>query len=94
MLKLRDIAENFRTNVEGFAELTGYTKPALYNLFAGRRQSCSEKRLKAVMKSLQSKSDDLYYEDLARAKLEKQEREKYINKMCRHAGIQEIIENR
>ncbi len=91
-VRVKKAAELFHTDVMGFARMTGYAKTALYTLFETRNPPCNENRMRATILSLKDKSDELYLRDVARAKIDKQEREEYLNAICRHVHIDDVVE--
>lgn len=84
------MADAYRTNIDGLAKILGYSKQALYNMVAPGKKSICTKRAYAAMKTLRQQSEDMYLYDLAKAKIEKQEREELLRQICKKIGITDV----
>lgn len=89
-MKLKKLADAYRTNIDGLAKTLGYSKQALYNMVAPGKKSICTNRAHAAMKALRQQSDDMYLYDLAKAKIEKQEREELLRQMCKKIGVVDV----
>ncbi len=93
-MKLKRIADAYKTNIDGLAKMIGYSRQALYYIASpGKKNICTE-RIYAAMKNLKQKSDDMYLEDMARANIEKREREELLRKFCKQIGTVDVTEER
>ena len=90
-IDLRALAGSFGMKVSELAIFMGYTKQALYQLNDGAGGICTD-RYYAALKELQYKNQELYDSDLQQAQARKQEREKYIQQMCKTVSAINIIE--
>lgn len=89
-MKLKRVADAYKTNIEGLAKLIGYSKQALYYIVSpGKKNICTD-RMYAAMKVLKQKSDDMYLEDIARANIDKREREELLRKFCKQVGTIDV----
>lgn len=89
-MKLKKVADAYRTNIDGLAKILGYSKQALYNMIAPGKKSICTNRAYADMKTLRQQSEDMYLYDLAKAKVEKQEREDLIRQICKKIGVIDV----
>lgn len=89
-MKLKRIAEAYKTSVDGLAKMLGYSKQALYYIASPGKKSICTDRMNAAMKSLKQKSDDMYLEDIARANIDKREREELLRKFCKQVGMVDV----
>lgn len=89
-MKLKKVADAYRTNIDGLAKILGYSKQALYNMIAPGKKSICTNRAYAAMKTLRQQSEDMYLYDLAKAKVEKQEREDLIRQICKKIGVIDV----
>ncbi|MDE6619705.1 MAG: hypothetical protein K2K74_04280 [Lachnospiraceae bacterium] len=90
-IDLKALAKLFGMNVSELARFMGYTKQALYQLNDGTSGICTERYYKAL-KQLQFQNEKLYEDDLQEAQLLKQERERYIQQMCRNVSAVNVTE--
>lgn len=90
-IDLRALADSFGMKVTELATFMGYTKQALYQLNNGTGGICTD-RYYAALKELQYRNQELYDADLQQAQARKQEREKYIQKMCKNVSAINVIE--
>lgn len=89
-MKLKRVADAYKTSVDGLAKMMGYSKQALYNIVSpGKRKICSD-RILAAMKNLKQKSDDMYVYDIAKANVDKREREEIIRQFCKKVGTIDV----
>ena len=86
-MKLKKLADAYRTNIDGLAKTLGYSKQALYNMVAPGKKSICTNRAYAAMNTLRQQSEDMYLYDLAKAKVDKQEREELLRQMCKKIGV-------
>lgn len=89
-MKLKKVADAYRTNIDGLAKMLGYSKQALYNILSpGRKHVCTD-RIYVAMKTLRQQSDDMYLYDMAKANLDKKEREELIRQLCKKVGTIDV----
>ena len=79
-IDLKEIAKGFNMNVCGLATFMGYSKQALYQIFKSE-QGVFTRRLYSALKLLKLQSDNIYDEELKKAKESKERREQNIQKM-------------
>lgn len=79
-INLRQIAKDFNMNVCELATFMGYSKQALYQIFKSE-QGVFTRRLYSALKLLKLQSDNIYDEELRKAKESKERREQNIQKM-------------
>jgi hypothetical protein len=89
-VKLKKVADAYRTNIDGISKMLGYSKQALYYMLSPGKKSICENRAYAAMKTLRQQSEDMYLYDLAKAKVEKQEREELLRQMCKKIGVTDV----
>lgn len=89
-MKLKKLADAYWTNIDGLAKILGYSRQALYNMVAPGKKSICINRAYAAMKTLRQQSEDMYLYDLAKAKIEKQEREELLRQMCKKIGVVDV----
>ena len=89
-MKLKRVADAYKTSIDGLAKMMGYSRQALYNIVStGNKNICSA-RISAAMKNLKQKSDDMYVYDMAKANVEKREREEIIRQLCQKVGTTDV----
>ena len=76
-MKLGELAKIFKMTVTEFSEEVGYSRQALYLLFE-RKEAKGIRRFGAFIKHLEVLSEKYYADDLAKAKIQKQEREQVL----------------
>ena len=90
-MKLKKVADAYRTNIDGLAKMLGYSRQALYYIVStGKKQICTN-RAYAAMKTLRQKSDDMYLYDMAKANMEKKDREELIRQLCKKLGTVDVM---
>lgn len=58
-MKLKKLADAYRTNIDGLAKTLGYSRQALYNMVAPGKKSICINRAYAAMKTLRQQSEEL-----------------------------------
>lgn len=90
-MKLKKVADAYKTNIDGLAKMLGYSRQALYYIVSpGKKQICTN-RAYAAMKTLRQKSDDMYLYDMAKANMEKKDREELIRQLCKKLGTVDVM---
>lgn len=91
-VKLRRLAEAYGTNIDGLAKMLGYTRQALYHMVTPRRKKVCTERINEAVELLKKRSNDMYIKDIARANIDKREREEFLRKFCKQVGIVDVTE--
>ena len=88
MSRIKSIANTFGMSVTDFASFTGYSKQALYQALDGTNGVCTP-RLRAAIDHLKFASESLHSQDIAEARIKKNNRDKAITELEQFIGIPE-----
>lgn len=79
-MTVKELAKVFRMNVNQLSMISGYSRQGLYDLL-GVETNINQKRFNSFLDHLSFISNAQYEEDIAQARIEKNEREKVLKEL-------------
>ncbi len=79
-MTVKELANAFGLKVNEFVSISGYSKQGLYDVIENNK-SINNVRFNAFLDHLQLYSDAIHSQDIAQARIEKNEREKLIREL-------------
>lgn len=79
-MTVKEIAKSFGLKVNELASISGYSKQGLYDVIEDRN-NINIKRFNAFLDHLQFISDSIHEQDIAQARIEKNERDNLIKEL-------------
>ena len=77
---VKDLAKTFKMNVSTMANIAGYSRQFL-NIVISKEEKCKSPRYSAFVQHLEIISENMYMQDKAQARIEKNERDKAIKEL-------------
>lgn len=79
-MTVKQLAKTFGLKVNEFASISGYSKQALYNIIE-KGEAVNNVRFNSFIDHLQLYSNVIHEQDIAQARIEKNERDKLIEQL-------------
>lgn len=77
---VKKLASSFGLKVSEFATLSGYSRQGLYDLIESNK-NINTIRFNAFISHIELVSEEIYQQDLSQSKIERNERNKFINEL-------------